>query len=164
MSNRKIPKRQKIREIQEKLKKDKVIMDYDVDELKYLQKPIGSALYDYGASSSDDYADDYESEDYESEDYDFDPGNSSDYHSEENQFALDSNSSSESSNQTTINQTVINSSSTNRKKKAQWNDRLVCKICGGEYTRSAVTAHRKTNKHKIYEKAGKKFLNILRGD
>lgn len=34
-----------LQNIQEKLKVDKNISEYTVDELKYLQKPIGKALY-----------------------------------------------------------------------------------------------------------------------
>ena len=37
----------KDKKIQDKIKHDKIVVDYKVDELKYLKKPIGKALYKY---------------------------------------------------------------------------------------------------------------------
>lgn len=44
---------------------------------------------------------------------------------------------------------------------SHWSDRVKCKICGKEYTRSAITAHKKTQYHKIYKRMDKKFRKIL---
>lgn len=156
----KIPNRQKIREMQKKIKEDKVIMDYTEDELKYLQSPIGSALYDFGASSEDDLV----NSDYNSSDYDYED---TEEFSESNDNVLETDTQEEYDGIPIPNADSDSDSCSDKKKekrRAHWSDRLVCKICGGEYTRSAVSAHRKTNKHQIYQKAGKKFLNILRGE
>lgn len=48
--------------------------------------------------------------------------------------------------------------------KPHWTDRMKCKICGKEYSRSAVTAHSKTNHHKTYAKFNDKIRNLMLED
>lgn len=44
---------------------------------------------------------------------------------------------------------------------AKWSDRIKCKICGKEYTRSAVMAHKATQFHKLHEKFDEKIRKIM---
>jgi hypothetical protein len=46
-------------------------------------------------------------------------------------------------------------------KKAKPNDRLLCKICNKTYTRSSITAHRRTKEHQIYQRMHDRFGNVL---
>lgn len=46
-------------------------------------------------------------------------------------------------------------------KPTHWSDKLKCKICGKEYFRSAVVAHKKTNHHKTYEKFDEKMRKLM---
>jgi hypothetical protein len=46
-------------------------------------------------------------------------------------------------------------------KKAKPTDRIKCKICGKEYTRSHVTNHRKTQHHQTFAKVNKKLQELL---
>ena len=48
-----------------------------------------------------------------------------------------------------------------RIKRSHWSDRVKCKECSGEYTRSAKSNHDRTQKHQIYSKLNKKLLNYL---
>lgn len=47
------------------------------------------------------------------------------------------------------------------KNKTHWSDRIECNICGGIYTRSASTAHKKTKIHKLHCELNEKIKNIL---
>lgn len=47
------------------------------------------------------------------------------------------------------------------KKKAHWSDIISCKECGKQYMRSSVSAHKKTQYHKIYEHMNKKLKKLL---
>lgn len=48
--------------------------------------------------------------------------------------------------------------------QAKWSDRIKCKICGTEYTRSAVVAHKKTRHHRDFEKFDSKLRKIMLED
>jgi hypothetical protein len=45
--------------------------------------------------------------------------------------------------------------------KVSNNDRIICKLCGGSYTRSNSYHHKKTKKHKIHEKINNKLINAI---
>jgi hypothetical protein len=51
-----------------------------------------------------------------------------------------------------------------KKKKAKPSDIIYCKICGKPYKRSAVTNHKKTERHKLYQKVHDKFGKLLLED
>lgn len=177
------------RTIQDKLKNNKVVTDYDEDQLRYLSTSIGGATYDY---ESDDSLEDNISEESEDE-YTWTEASSSDSSgespeehvkagvrtltsrsleipvpSEESSEELESE---EDEPEFTADDKQVKLERPTRKKvaaakepkkKAHWSDRITCKICGGEYTRSAVSAHRGTKKHQIYAKTNKKLLKIMR--
>lgn len=89
-----------IEDIQTNLKDQKGLSQYNVEELKYVQKPLGKALYKHvGRPKSEN--------------------------------------------------------------KAHWNDKIICKICGGKFTRSARTGHDKTKVHQIYAKMNDKMRKLL---
>lgn len=48
-------------------------------------------------------------------------------------------------------------------RKKRWTDRVKCQVCGKEYSRSNGSAHRGTKIHKVYEKANRRLLKLLRG-
>lgn len=177
MKKYKIPERKtskkNYRKIQEKLKEDKVLLDYDVEEMKYLSTPIGKATYAHPpenpnivlldnieSEDSDEYTYSYTSEDTSvaSEDP-FQLKNRQDNIEIKETFIPTSEDTSDASE--TDEEEV---QETQPRKKVHWRDRIKCQICGGEYTRSAVSAHRGTKKHQIYAQANKKFLSILQGD
>jgi len=48
--------------------------------------------------------------------------------------------------------------------KGQPNDRVICDLCGGKFTRSNRSSHKKTEKHKLYEKVNKKMAKLIFDD
>lgn len=47
------------------------------------------------------------------------------------------------------------------KELAKWNDRVICDICGTEFTRSARSKHKQTQKHQIYLKMHEKIRDLV---
>lgn len=138
----------KTQKIQTKLKKDKVVLDYEEDELNYLSSPLGKANYEHNlAQSQHDGVLLSDSSEYESED---------EYE--------DASSESEEAKPNKISSNLLDNEAPKPRRKAHWSDRIKCQICGGEYARSGVSSHRGTKRHQIYEKANKKFLSIMRGE
>ncbi len=88
--------------IQDKLKNNKSLANYDVEDMKYLQKPLGKAIYKRGRPKSDN--------------------------------------------------------------PAKWNDRVICDVCGKEFTRSARTKHKKTQFHQAFEIMNNKLKKLLIND
>jgi len=177
----KIPKRN----ISKSIRKNKIVTDYDEDELEYLSKPLGKAAFEYEDSSSEEMEDNIDVED----DSDSDSEHGSESHGSESyeyyysddeetpqiqssaiQVTNEESSESESGEVTyqekpkspPLRKKKVAEDKPTPKKKAHWSDRLKCEICGGTYTRSAVSAHRGTKKHQIYAKTNKKLLNLMR--
>lgn len=178
MSKYIIPKRN-AKKIQEKLREDKVVMDYDEEELQYLGSSIGAATYNYDLEESQKYGTVLD-EDKDNIDDEYEGSESFASDSDEDSYediytdATDSDEAEESETQFLLGGAQVELEKATEpkmeivrqpvKKKAHWKDRIKCQICGGEYTRSAVSAHRGTKKHQIYAKANKKFLNIMQGN
>lgn len=91
-----------IKEIQYKLSEGNGLALCDIDELKYVQKPIGKGIYE---------------------------------------FALDNKSKN--------------------KQKANWNDKVKCKVCGSITLRSNQSEHKKSKKHLLYENINGKLRELL---
>lgn len=96
-----------VQEIQNKIKESKNIMEYDQDTLKYIQKPIGKALF------------------------------------------MNSNE------EDTIECDPV------EKRKALWNDRIKCKICGNTMLRSNQSKHKTTKYHMAFENMNNKIREML---
>ncbi|AEY99244.1 zinc finger C2H2-type domain-containing protein [Megavirus courdo7] len=47
--------------------------------------------------------------------------------------------------------------------KAKPNDKLICNICGGGYTRANISKHKKTQKHQIFEQMNDKVRKSIIG-
>lgn len=94
--------------LQEEIKKGKKIIEYDNETIKYIQKPLGKALY---------------------------------------LNAIDNNDSDHKND--------------NKKRKALWNDRIQCKICGKKMLRSNQSKHKKTQYHMAFEKMNNKIRDLL---
>lgn len=45
-----------------------------------------------------------------------------------------------------------------------WSDKIKCKICGKQYFRSALVAHKKTQYHQIYSKFDEKIRKLMLDD
>lgn len=174
---------------QRKLRESKIVTDYTPEELKYLSNPLGKAAFDYEENSSESYEDDAEN----SSDYEYYYSEDAEDAEEEGYPKMSvqpipvssqySHSSSEEVPQLTRQNATydgavmsisedsedekkpkIVGASVTTKKKAHWSDKLSCEICGGTYTRSAVSSHRGTKKHQIYAKTNKKLLKLMRDD
>ena len=167
-----------------KLRKDKVVLNYTPEELQYLSTPIGRADYDYYDSdqsdhSYDTYSDDssnasiihnqqyYHDQEYynsSSESYQSDDNHYEDEyyqdHSDEVQIISTNNIDFEEG----LGETEESEDIPSNNKKAHWSDKITCNICGGKYTRSAVSSHRKTKKHQMYQNVNNKFLKLMIGD
>jgi hypothetical protein len=98
---------EKINRIQQKLKKGKGIIAYNNEELRYLQKPLGKAIY-----------------------------------------------------KNAINQ-PIGRPRKSEDEKAKPDDRIICDICQGVFTRAHRSAHKKTKVHQAYEKMNGKIQKLL---
>ncbi len=85
--------------IQENIK-EKELINYNEDELKYITKPVGKAIY-------------------------------------------------------------LGRGRPKKNNKLHWSDIITCNICNKTFTRSARTAHNKTNHHQIYLKINEKLRKIL---
>jgi hypothetical protein len=46
-------------------------------------------------------------------------------------------------------------------KKAHWSDRIKCKVCGDEYTRSKSSSHKKTRHHQDLEQMNTKLMEFI---
>lgn len=90
--------KRKPKEIKEKVKDDKNISEYDIDELRYVQTPIGKAVFK---------ADKPE------------------------------------------------------KVKTKPSDRVICDVCGKEFTRSGRTTHNRTQFHKLHASMNAKIKKLL---
>nr|AVL93337.1 C2H2 zinc finger protein [Moumouvirus australiensis transpoviron] len=49
----------------------------------------------------------------------------------------------------------------NINEKAKPNDKIICNICGGSYTRSNITKHKNTQKHQIFETMNDKIRRVM---
>ena len=168
------------KKIEAKLKNDKRLDTYTTEELDYLKTPLGKAYYkqepednidpqemdeptetvDEPTETADDSA---EEQTEQTEDFDSskEPRETEEELLDTEEPTEDFANAKEREAESDAKDYVI------IKKKNQydprWKERLTCKICGKQYSRSAKTSHYKTQYHKIYDEVNKKFLAYMIG-
>lgn len=152
----KIPKRN----LASRIKKDKVVTDYEPEEIAYLAKPLGKAAYEFTEGGEEDaLGEEEDSSEYEYYYSDDEAEHSSDYEyyysdDEKDNIPPEPMPKIETGNSK-------NSPKAAGKTKKHWSDRIVCDVCGVTYTRSAVSGHKGTKKHQIYANTNKKLLKLM---
>lgn len=173
-------------DIQRKFRVNKVVTDYSGKDLEYLIHPIGRAHYESTADPNEGWEDtelSYSSDDdfaeciteipkWKHELYDV-SDEPSDYVSEElSEQPSDSESPIFTRKSDLIKlepkdehslKTKLIEAELEKITNKHWSDRITCEICGKVYTRGNVTSHRGTQIHRVYEKANKRLLKLMRG-
>jgi hypothetical protein len=140
---------------QNKLKSNKVIIEYTPEEINYLSNPMGYASYN---SDSSKYCEKNNTRKIK--------------HKRELFFKLDDIINDEEKSPDIILQNTGKKGQEGPPKipkrilypEKNPSDRLKCEICGTIFSRSNRFNHRQTKKHKIYAEINSKLLKIMRSD
>lgn len=156
----------------DKLKYNKVAVEYDEDELRYIKTPTGFAAYEYETESSGseeeevsfDYAEESTELQFKPEknhpEYSFSRSDedSSLLPEEEPDELSESVENIKETPEPAYTKTVIY----NEPGIPRHRQKVECELCGSVVSKGNFASHRRTNKCRMYANAGKKLVKILR--